>query len=208
MANTTSISTNNDSSVLPGSAANGKTKLISWPDFQKKYLLREDGFKYEWVNGEVVKSKNMDYSQLFIVKNLLAFFRQLVTTAGAKGELLPEIDIFFNENHRRPDISYFTDEQVIRTSYKENQVPEFVIEIISTKDQMNLVHEKMENYREAGVKIVWHIFPNLLQVHVFQGEKLENMRVNKAEDLCTASPVIPGFEMAVNDILHREPKPA
>jgi hypothetical protein len=44
-------------------------------------------------------------------------------------------------------------------------------------------------------------------VFVFQGEKSEDLEVNKAEDLCSASIVIPGFDRSVNAILHREPKP-
>jgi hypothetical protein len=37
------------------------SKKISWENFQKKYLTREDRFKYEWVNGmvHVYHGKNM-----------------------------------------------------------------------------------------------------------------------------------------------------
>ena len=31
-------------------------KRITWADFEKKYLSREDAFKYEWVNGIVEKT--------------------------------------------------------------------------------------------------------------------------------------------------------
>jgi Uma2 family endonuclease len=200
------IATSLEKENIP-TASNGKSKGISWPEFQKKYLDREDGYKYEWVNKEVVKSKHMDHTQSFILRNLMRLFRSLVNKRGLTGEMQSETDIFFGGNHRRPDICYLTDEQIDRTAYGENQVPQFVIEIISTKDQMNLVHEKMENYREANVKIVWHIFPLIKQVHVYSGNELENMKVCKGEDICSATSVIPDYELTVNAVLFMQPKP-
>jgi thioredoxin reductase len=32
-------------------------KKISWETFEKKYLTREDKYKYEWVNGIVEKTE-------------------------------------------------------------------------------------------------------------------------------------------------------
>lgn len=43
------------SAVTPAVA--GKGRRISWEDFKRKYLSREDGYKYEWVNGAVEKTK-------------------------------------------------------------------------------------------------------------------------------------------------------
>ena len=43
------------------------TKPILWADFERKYLSREDGFKYEWLNGTIEKtSRTMHQSQRFI----------------------------------------------------------------------------------------------------------------------------------------------
>ena len=46
-------------------------KKITWTDFEKKYLSREDAFKYEWVNGIVEKTpRNLtepNYSAFFDV---------------------------------------------------------------------------------------------------------------------------------------------
>lgn len=35
-------------------------KSISWADFQKKYLSREDNYKYEWLNGIVEKTNRKE----------------------------------------------------------------------------------------------------------------------------------------------------
>ncbi len=114
-------------------------KKITWEEFQRKYLSREDNFKYEWVNGEVIKTqRTMDYSQFYIVKNLQAFFRNLLSTNKVHGELITEGDTFFLGNHRRPDIAWFTDEQIALAKDGVKPVPQFIIEVISKKDQTNL----------------------------------------------------------------------
>ena len=47
-----------------------KPRPISWETFKKVYLEREDGFKYEWVDGYVEKtSRTMDKKQFFISVN-------------------------------------------------------------------------------------------------------------------------------------------
>ncbi|MBK9016016.1 MAG: Uma2 family endonuclease [Saprospiraceae bacterium] len=109
-------------------------------------------------------------------------------------------DTFFLENHRRPDIAWFTDEQIALAKHGVKPMPLFVIEVISTKDQMNLVEDKMENYRAAGVKVVWQIFPKFEKVHVYAGENLDSMTVCKGDRLCSAAPALPDFVMAAKDV--------
>ena len=191
--------------MAPGNR--GQTKFISWPDFQKRYLSRENGYKYEWLNGEVAKFKVMDYTQFFILENLLAHFDGIKLTQEVDGRLIPEGDIFFGPNHRRPDVAYLTSTQIARTAYGENQVPQFIIEVVSSNDQMNTVADKMGNYRDAGVKVVWLILPNRREVQVFSGEKLNRMTVCSDNDLCSAAPALPAYEMTANDMFRKPPKP-
>ena len=189
-------------------AVNGKIHRISWNEFQNKYLTREDDYKYEWLNGEIEKTKRtMDFTQLFILRNLLKVFRQLLLSERCDGELMSEGDMFFVKNHRRPDIFYLTDAQIARTAYGENQVPEFVIEVISSTDQMNVVHRKMQNYRAAGVKVVWHVFPKIEEIHIYTGNNLDTMTVCRGGKLCSADPALPDFVLSAHDVFTKPPKP-
>ncbi len=177
-------------------------KRISWSDFKADYLEREDGFKYEWVNGVVEKTpRSMDRKQFYIVQNLLDFFGNLKFSGKISGSLMPEGDTFFGTNHRRPDIAYYTDEQIEAAAEDKEAEPQFVIEIISTTDQMNRVHKKMRDYRASKIPVVWHIFPELHEVHVFHGRKSE---IFIGEDICSADPVLPDFELSVNAIFNRK----
>jgi Uma2 family endonuclease len=180
-------------------AANAEPKevRVSWKDFERKYLSREDKYKYEWVNGTVVKTpRTMNQVQQYILLNLQKTLNSLRSPANPMGELLSEVDTFFGENMRRPDIAYFTPEQ-IEIFRHTNQVPQFTVEIISKKEQLNAAHEKMADYRNANVAVVWHVFPKLREVHVYRGKQ---MTICLAGDTCSAEPAIPGFKMTVEEV--------
>jgi Uma2 family endonuclease len=179
-------------------------KRISWQEFQKRYLTKENGYKYEWVNGMVEKTRyTMDKTQLYILRNLLAAFRQLLSEKKLTGELIAEADLFFLENHRRPDVCWLTNEQIDRLAEGEYEVPAFVIEVLSTFDAINRVVDKMQDYRAAKVKTVWHIIPRHQEVHVYTGEQLENMTVCKGHKLCSAAPALPAFAITAQDIFKK-----
>ncbi len=179
-----------------------KPKLVSWEEFQKKYLTREDEYKYEWVNGEIEKTKrSMDQRQYAILRQLRRLFVNLSNAGKISGGFEAEIDtIFLKGIHRRPDISYFSEEQEDNMERGLEQVPQFVIEVISTNDQMYLVHKKMRNYKDAGVQVVWQIFPALEEVHVYSGKYLKNMTCCTGNDLCSAAPALPDFTIPAMEI--------
>lgn len=175
---------------------------VSWQEFEQQYLGREDAFKYEWVRGAVVKTPRvMNQYQYFILDNLTEFFNRLRMENKASGKLYAEIDTFFQKNvHRRPDLAWFSDEQVARMARRENQVPKFVIEIISEND----VVDKLKDYHDAQVGVVWLISPNLEQVHIFAGG---DSTICTGEMMCSAAPVLPGFEMSANAIFEKPALP-
>jgi Uma2 family endonuclease len=180
-----------------------KPRPISWETFKKVYLEREDGFKYEWVDGYVEKTpRTMDKKQFFVIENLLALLDILRYEKKADGRLIPEGDNFFSGKHRRPDIAYYTYEQIRQTQNDEQNkvVPQFVIEVISSNDQMNRAVEKLKNYRAAEVPVVWHIYPNQNEIHIFRGKQ---MTICVGDDICSAEPVITGFKLSVNDVMKK-----
>jgi Uma2 family endonuclease len=82
----------------------------------------------------------------------------------------------------------------------ENQVPEFVIEIILKTDNINRVNRKVQNYREAKVAVIWHVFPELEEVHIYHDDK---MVILKGTRICSAAPILSDFEITVNDVFKK-----
>ena len=178
-------------------------KPISYEQFQKKYLnRRNDRFKYEWVKGfPIITRHTMEKYQFFILRNLRNFFDNLKMAKQITGYFEGEFNLFFDTDvNRKPDIFYYTEEQADENALGGNPIPEFVIEVISNTDQLNYMIDKMNDYRAADVKVVWHIFTQKNEVHVYSGNNLTSMMVCKGDTLCSAAPVLPQFALSVNDI--------
>jgi len=190
-----------------GEVAPAGESSISWEEFEKEYLVREDEFKYEWVRGQVVKtSRTINQHQYFILKNIERLFLQLRQMGKVSGELMTEIDTFFFENaHRRPDLAWFSEEQAASMAHRQNQVPNFIIEIVSDNDNADNLLDKLSDYADAHVEVVWLISPKLEQVHIYSGK---SQGVYKGDMICSASPVLPEFQISVNDIFKKPPLPA
>lgn len=186
--------------TLPTSSSAPEPGFVSLTDFLVEYSNREDPFKYEW-NGGVVEQKprTMNRNQLIIFKNLLEIFMQ--TTGKAAGGLLTcEVDMFlpFANRTRRVDIAYLTGEQMRASSDNKPTVCPFVIEIIYKNDQANEVEEKKAEYFDNGVQVLWIIFPNSKKVEVYRSVKDVTICLN--EDVCSAAPVLPDFEITVQEL--------
>lgn len=185
-------------------SSEAKEQRISWEEFQRDHLEREDGYKYEWLNGVVERSAyTIDKLQLFILRNLQNLFFELKFRGQLEGQLIAEADLFFGQNHRRPDICWLTNRQIDRLAEGMYEVPAFVMEVISKTDAINRVHDKMHDYRAASVGMVWHIFPKHQEVHIYTGENLQQMSVRSDDALCSAAPILPNFELRVDQIFER-----
>ncbi len=165
--------------------------------FLEKYRKGANGFKLEWNNGLIEKTIAMKQSESYIVQNLIDLFYALGLQSN--GNLLAETEVWTSDTQwRKPDMAYFTKAQIRLSVAKTNETPEFVIEVISTFDPINVVTTKVIEYFKAGVKVLWHIFPEQKMVYVFHSAK--KIEVFEVEELCSAAPVLPTFVLSVDDI--------
>jgi Uma2 family endonuclease len=159
----------------------------------------EDGFKYEWNDGEIIKFIGMNKTQVFIYEAL----NQLFIEKGLwkLGTFISEYDVQLTGiQMRRPDIAFLSKDQIALTKQGEDEIPEFVIEVISGNDKANKVEEKTVEYFKAGVKVLWLIYPDNKTVQVYTS--LKQAQICYDDDICSASPVLPDFEIKVNDIFN------
>ncbi len=158
----------------------------------------EDGFKYEWNDGELIKFTGMNKRQVKIYDILLDLFIE----KGYKktGTFVAEYDVMLTGiQMRRPDIAYLSKVQIIEADNGEDPIPEFVVEIISDNDNINKVESKIKEYYKAGVKVVWLIFPEEKTVHVYTSRR--DVKICIENDICSAAPVLPEFEIGIDVLL-------
>lgn len=108
------------------------------------------------------------------------------------GELIQENDLVF-----------FSAED-IEKSDEIKPIPAFVIILISQNDKVGDIQEKISEYFKAGVggvplKVVWLVFPEEKSVHVYTSRR--DVKICIENDICSAAPVLPDFEIGLDVLL-------
>ena len=116
-------------------------------------------------------------------------------------ELVAELDMFLPTANRtrRADFGVLTAKQVVASVNDDMSPARFVIEIISKNDQINEVGQKLIEYFNNGVEVVWVIFPTLKKVEIYRS--LRDITICFDADICSTSPVLPDFEISVDNLL-------
>ncbi|MER0441436.1 Uma2 family endonuclease [Emticicia sp. W12TSBA100-4] len=175
-------------------------EIITLPRTLEEFQTWEpnDGFKYEWNDGELIKFTGMNKLQVKIYDILLDLF--IDKGYKKRGTFVAEYDVQLTGiQMRRPDVAYLTKEQIETANKGTDVIPEFVIEIISGNDNINKVEEKIGEYYKAGIKVVWLIFPENKSVHVYTSRR--DVKICIENDICSAAPILPEFEIGVDVLL-------
>ena len=156
-----------------------------------------DGYKYEWNDGEIIRFSGMKKKQYYIYDVLNTLF--IEKGYHQTGTLMAEPDVMLTAiQMRRPDIAYFTKEQIQQGRRGEDVIPAFVIEILSETDQAYRIEEKIVEYFKAGVQVVWNIIPEQEVVYVYSSRK--HVTICLEDDVCLAAPALPDFKITVSDL--------
>lgn len=173
-------------------------KRISLAEFLRNYSDKEDGYKYEWNNGLVEKTKMMNQyqSKLFFLLNRL-FLNTVAFQKG--GGLISETDMATTpEQLRRPDIAFYAGEQIEKMKPGEYQIAPWLAKVISPTDNADKINKKLEEYFKAGVQVVWHIYPATKQVYVYTA--FDKVTICRGTTLCSGTPALPDFDITADDL--------
>lgn len=158
-----------------------------------------DGWKYDWNNGEISKYKKMvTEEQRYIVRNIERAFHK--TDTYSKGhDLMSESQMAYDDKrYRIPDIAFYTYEQTKAAANGKHTISSFVIEILSNTDFAKDIENKLWEYFEEGVQVVWHVMPYRKIVKVYTSPFHAKVCIDN--DICSALPALPDFEMTVAQI--------
>jgi Uma2 family endonuclease len=175
-------------------------RLISLETFLDQYSDREDPFKYEWNNGIVEqKERTMNRNQFTIYRKLLKLFYKTETFAQ-DGIIMSEVDMYLPSVNRtrRTDIAFMSGSQTDKSIDGNPTICPFVIEIVSKNDQVNEVEDKIIEFFENGVQVVWVIIPKVKKVEVYTS--VEDVKICFGDTVCSAMPFMDDFNISVNEI--------
>jgi Uma2 family endonuclease len=159
---------------------------------------------FELINGEIhEKMPSFGYSSgtrarlttfigMYLLNNDIAFFTDV------QGGY--DID---HENTFAPDVGIILKSRLaaLPTDQFIPLVPDFVIEVVSPSDQKdykNRIEKKLNKYIEAGVMLIWYVYPDRKQVEVYK--RGQPVQVFGVDDTLDGGDVLPGFTLRVSDI--------
>jgi Uma2 family endonuclease len=105
---------------------------------------------------------------------------------------------------KQPDLAFVSRERLPKNTFDSLPVaPDLAVEIISKTDKVFDYDEKVEEYLQAGVKLVWLINPRGKYVLVYrQGQ--EGPELVSTEGELDGEAVIPGFKLQVDALFENE----
>jgi Uma2 family endonuclease len=109
------------------------------------------------------------------------------------------------QRNRRPDVMFVSferwpaDRLIPLTGNAWEIAPDLTVEVVSPTDLANEVMEKLMEYFEAGVRLVWIVYPHLERIYVYQSPN--QVRVLTRSDVLDGGNVMPGFQVNVADWL-------
>lgn len=169
-------------------------------EFEKWLAHRKTDANYEFVRGRIIKKPAMKQEELFIVDFLIRKF--VKSAAFNQGDnLLTEFDSYVDVFRKRvPDLAFFNKEQIKITKLGKRVMPSFTIEVLSDSESQNDVFEKVQDYFDGGVKLVWYIAPKQQKIYAYTSP--DDIKVYKGQDTCSAAPVVPDFQFVVDDLFN------
>jgi Uma2 family endonuclease len=170
--------------------------------------MPEDGVERELIRGQLwerpMTRRNRQHSKVTITLGAL-LHAWVMKQPKPRGEVLGGEAGF--RIRRDPDstvgidIAYISAELAASTPPRARLVdgqPVLAVEILSPTDQHEQVTEKVQEYLDAGVPLVWVVDPVFCTVQVYR-HGAEPELFNVRQEL-SAEPHLPGFRVAVADI--------
>jgi Uma2 family endonuclease len=182
------------------------TELMTLDEFIAEYHAQP----FELVNGEKrFIMPNVMIHQLFL--KALFLLLHTYTQAHKLGEVLfelPFVELYKSQwvkGSRTPDLMFVAAAKWAEYTTATNNwllkpavfIPDLAIEIVSPNDSYSEIEEKVEEYLEKGVQLVWIFDPQRQRVTTYQAEQIIKLGKN---DTLTGGDVLPGLAIQLSEI--------
>lgn len=161
-----------------------------------------DGRKYELVDGEIRVSPGgirHSHVSLTLASRLHAF----ATEHGAGHVFDSSVGFRLpGGNVRSPDASFVARGRLRGEALTDDfgdLAPDLAVEVLSPSERPRHVLDKVGEYLEAGVRLVWVIDPRRAKAIVYRS--LSDVTELEADDELDGGEVLPGFRCVLRDVL-------
>jgi len=172
---------------------------------------RDEEHLYEIAAGEWVKLPPRSVVSAILASRLgccLARFANSKALGEAATPMLFHLPLP-HDCCRRPDVAFVSCERWPRTrpmAHDDNAwdiVPNLAAEVVSPSEPMAFLAERIAEYFQAGVQLVWVIYPSQRLVYVYQS--LTQVHGLTRADTLDGGTVLPGFQLPLREVFLEEP---
>lgn len=174
-----------------------------------RWLNDHEDRLYELVDGILVE-KTVGYEESWIAVNLsellLAFvnLRNLGLVTGEGGTIRLAKGLV-----RIPDVAFVSWDRIPGGRFPDAAIPDLVpdlaVEVISAGNTRKEMDEKLKEYFEKGVRLVWFVRPRSQTVDVYTA--VDNFTRLTATGTLEGGNVLPGFAIPVADLFRKPEAP-
>lgn len=167
-----------------------------------------DDILYEVIDGRVVEKPAMSAFENWVA-NCLSRWMITSQVVDQLGQVVTEMLFHLDpvrKLKRRPDVAFvpferWPQDRPVPMNEAWEVVPDLAIEVISRSNTVSEVDEKLEEYFQAGVRLVWVVLPVPKKVYVYASPTA--VRILKSPDDLDGGPVLPGFRLPLEDLFRR-----
>ncbi len=180
-----------------------KTKTKNLVTAEELLQLQDNTINYELTKGELIEMTPPGGSHGLTAVEISWLLRSFVKSREL-GVILVETGFKLKtdpDTVRAPDVSFIAAENLPPEGVPDGYIagpPDLAVEIVSPGDKAADVQDKVQEYLECSVKLVWVVYPQQQIVIAHHPDGMA--RTLKLNDTLTAETVIPGFSCLVKDI--------
>jgi Uma2 family endonuclease len=184
----------------------------SQPMLKSENTTIDDVERYEVVDGARVEREPMGAFETVLASwlcHLIMSFAVDRKLGLAVNETLFVLDAT-RDLKRRPDVAFVAyarwPEPVIARENAWNVVPELAVEIVRPTNLAEEIDAKITDYFQAGVRLVWVVYPDFGRVYVYQSPT--QVTILERSDTLDGDAVLPGFQLPIERLYEAVTKPA
>jgi len=170
--------------------------LLSVDEFER-LPEPEEGGGYELDEGDPVYVSPNSFEQAEIIQRIYA---PLKAWAQTNNRGLVAADTWFELASgvvRAPDVAYVPRERIANLDPKHalKAVPALAVEVLSAYNTAREMSRKIQQYRDAGIELIWVVDPEKCEVDTFSSFPLKTLRQG---DTLRDDKILPGFSLPLS----------
>jgi len=154
----------------------------------------EQGGGYELDEGEPVYVSPNSLEQGEIIHRIYALLKEWAKS-NDRGLIAPDSWIELSPGVvRAPDVAYIPRDRIVNLNPKHTlkAIPALALEVLSADDTAREMTRKIQQYRDAGVELIWIVDPDKREVDIYSGLPLKTLRLGET---LTDDKILPGFSL-------------